>query len=240
MKPLLRSLLIISMLTVIVMLFSPFASAEIFFDPLATKEYNLGDPFSLSGYVSSETEVAGILKVSLKCTLSEEDLAIQIYNFKPKEKIYFNEKAAYLKSNPDKCKLVVSLNDLNQEIESKQSDEITFTKLLKGTVSLSKNKVKLGDKLNINGEILTLSSKKIEGTAKITLQQGDTKYLAVSSNIVSGMFTYIFEPNYVPTGEYDLSVKAGDNFGKGKIVSQHGPPAVRIFHGYQAATLGFR
>ncbi|HLC80288.1 MAG TPA: adenylate/guanylate cyclase domain-containing protein [Candidatus Nanoarchaeia archaeon] len=213
MKQLFRSLLIISMLTVIVMLFSPFASAEIFFDPLATKEYNLGDQFSLSGYVSSETEMAGILKVSLKCTLSEEDLAIRIYNFKQKEKIYFNEKATYLKSNSDKCKIVVSLNDLNKEIESRQSEEITFTKLLKGTVSLSKNKVKLGDKLNINGEILTLSGKKIEGAAKIVLQQENTKYLAVSSNIVSGMFTYIFEPNYVPPGEYGLSIKANDNFG---------------------------
>lgn len=213
MKHSLTNLFALSIFTAMVLLFSPFTSAEIFFDPLATKEYNLGDQFSLSGYVSSETEVAGILKVSLKCALSEEDLAIRIYNFKPKEKIYFNEKATYLKSNPDKCKIIVSLNDLNQEIESKQSEEITFTKLLKGTVSLNKNKVKLGDKLNINGEILALSGKKIDGTAKIVLQHDNTKYLAVSANIVSGMFTYIFEPNYVPTGDYELSVKANDNFG---------------------------
>jgi len=119
------------------------------------------------------------------------------------------------------CRLVLNIYSENDNfIERGESNEFVISRDLEGDFSINKERLQMGDILEIEGRIKTLNGSKIEGLADISLVS-DKEWLIGRVNINNGEFE--FQSNFEGSsllnnpGEYELKILARDMYGNQRV-----------------------
>ena len=174
--------------------------------------YNLGDSVSVEGYIESNTNVRNIFRLYLECTSSQQILARTI-NVDANSRYFFNEDVNLPIGNKGQCNFKATFNG---ETQSSQKFEISDE--LKGDIFLSKKSFKLGELLEIDGDVLYLDNDRVNGVGIFSLVQQDSSesYFADTLNIEDGSLAYSTSLENIPPKSYSVIVEAYDSYGNFK------------------------
>ena len=201
--------------TVMLLLFLliiPVVSAEIIVDGPPNTIYNLGDSISISGYVLRPETALGLFSLTLVCDQNLQLLARTI-SIESNEKILFLESLAIPPITGDNCIIEAKLEIDGEIIERKQSKVFAITRDLDGIFNLQKDKIQLGDAINIKGTITRINGKPINGLATIYLKQNGTNYFVDTTLITNSKLDYSYILKSNPSGIYDADIQANDGYG---------------------------
>jgi len=193
------------------LLIIPFASAEIVIDGPPNDVYNLGDSISVSGYFLRPETAIGLFSLSLNCDANLQLLARTI-SLEANKKTLFLESLAIPPIVGDDCTIKASLN-VDSIQESKESKTFSITRDLDGIFNLGKEKVQLGDNIEIKGTVTRINGKMIDGLATIFLKKNGTNYFVDTAPVTNSELGYSYVTRSNPAGLYQLDIQVNDAFG---------------------------
>ena len=99
--------------------------------------------------------------------------------------------------------------------ETQTSQKFDITDSLKGNMFLNKKSFKLGEVLQIDGDVLYLDNSKVNGVGIFSLLQKDSSeiYLADTFNVEDGSLLFESSLENLPPGSYDVIVESYDSYG---------------------------
>jgi hypothetical protein len=185
-----------------------FANAKIVFNNDFTK-FNLGDTANIEGYIESNTDIAyTFLKFYLDCDgYSQLIPPVKWIKVEANKKYLFNEDVS-LFNGKGECNFRSVFNG-----ESYSSDKFDIVDELKGNLFVNENELKLGEILEISGDILKVSNDNFDGTGIISFDIDDETYFADIFDISGGSIDYSIVPKDLPANTYNLKIEAFDVFG---------------------------
>ena len=172
--------------------------------------YNLGETVLLSGDVSCEEGLYGLLSVMLSC----ENKTMQVGAMLVSVTKEFSFEIPTFADMIGNCKLELEVKDFNNTLlGTDTTPNFVITQELVGEFQLNKEEFQLGDNLKLQGTITTLKDKLIEGSAIVYLQKNSTNYVVGDVEIVDGKLSYETQLSNLPAGEYSIAVDVFDKNG---------------------------
>lgn len=172
------------------------------------RTYNIGDTISVEGYIESTQNVRNIFRLYLECGSSVQILARTI-SVDANRKYLFSEDVILPVGNKGQCDFKATFNG-----ETQTSQKFEITDSLKGDIFLNKKSFKLGESLEIEGDILYLDNDKVSGVGIFSLiQQGSPEsYFADTFNIEDGSLLYKTSLENLPPRTYQVIVETYDSY----------------------------
>ena len=192
----------------------PFVNAEIDFSNDFYDKYNLGDVVNVQGYISSDSNVDDIFRLYLECGDNSQILSGRMIHVNRNENYYFNQEVNLPMNFDGTCNFNADFND-----ESVNSDDFSITDELKGDIFVTDNQVRLGESLNLEGDVYRLSNDRVDGFGILTLSKDSEEFLVDSFDIDGGDIVYSFILDSLPSGDYDLEVEVYDYYGNSHAFS---------------------
>ena len=173
--------------------------------------YNLGETILLSGDVSCNEGVYGLLNVMLSC----ENKTMQVGAMLVSATKEFSFEIPTFADMTGNCKFELEVKDFNDTSlgSTYTTPGFVITQELVGEFQLNKEEFQLGDNLKLEGTITTLKDKLVEGSAIVYLQKNSTNYIVGDVEIVDGKLSYETKLSNLPAGEYSIAVNVFDKNG---------------------------
>jgi len=176
------------------------------------RTYNIGDTVDVEGYIESGQNARNIFRLYLECGNSIQILAKTI-SVSANSRYFFSEDVNLPVGNKGQCSFKATFNG---ETQSSRKFEVTDT--LKGDLFLNKKNFKLGESLEIEGDVLYLDNDKVNGVGIFSLvnQDSSESYFSDTLNIEDGSLSYSTGLEKLPPRIYNLVVEAYDSYGNFK------------------------
>jgi len=181
------------------------ANAEIVFNNDFTK-FNLGDKATIEGYIESNENVRGIIRFYLDCEDSTQ-LSAKVIKVEANKRYLFDEDVN-LFTGEGQCNFRVKFDD-----ESKSSNTFEIVDDLKGNLFVSEINLRLGDPLDITGDIFKINNDKFDGIGIIYFNIDNETYYIDTFEIFGGNVEYSILPENLPPKTYSLELEAFDFYG---------------------------
>ena len=178
--------------------------------PSQTK-VSLGDNLQVNGYLLQQADTLGLLKFELACA-ERKTILVKSVNLKANVQKTFDESLAINDYLPPPCHIEASLEVNSQVIETVKSSSFEITKELEGDINIDKTSVQLGEDINIDGVITRPDGTAVTGSATITFKKGGTIYLQEVVPVKKGKFSYNYNTQDNPSGDYDVEIEVADSY----------------------------
>ncbi|MBS3150678.1 hypothetical protein J4425_02655 [Candidatus Woesearchaeota archaeon] len=202
----------ILLLVLLALFIVPFVSADITFNNDFYEEYNMGDVVEVQGYVLSDSNVDDIFRLYLVCGGDSQILSGKMIHVSNNQNYYFAQDVNLPVNSNGICHFNADFNDENED-----SEDFQVTDELKGDIFVTSTRIKLGEPLNVEGDVYRLSDDRISGFGILTLSKDSEEFLVDSFDITNGDIAYNFILDSLPAGDYDLQVEVYDYYGNSHI-----------------------
>lgn len=204
----------------------PVSFATIVIEDVNQLRYNIGDEIKISGYIVEPTSVvSGLFSLAINCGDGNFKLPSVSLNLNKDEKKTFPAQFSVPKvviSNAlsGNCYIEASLKTNDIVIDSGKSNTFEITRDLIGNFKVDKSSVQLGIPFTLEGSILKLNNKKIDGSAELYFKSNSTSpFLLDMVNIKDSKFTYTYTPLSMLAGGYVIDILATDLYGNKGLFS---------------------
>ena len=173
------------------------------------KTYNIGSVAEVDGYIESSQDARSIFRLYLECQNSiYQRFLPETIEVRANIRQIFSKDVTLL--GKGQCNFKATFNG-----ETQTSQKFDITDSLKGNMFLNKKSFKLGEVLQIDGDVLYLDNSKVNGVGIFSLLQKDSSenYLADTFNVEDGSLLFESSLENLPPGSYDVIVESYDSYG---------------------------
>ena len=174
------------------------------------KNYNIGSVAEVDGYIESNQDVRrSTFWLYLECQNSiYQRFLPETIEVRANIRQIFSKDVTLL--GKGQCNFKATFNG-----ETQTSQKFDITDSLKGNMFLNKKSFKLGEVLQIDGDVLYLDNSKVNGVGIFSLLQKDSSeiYLADTFNVEDGSLLFESSLENLPPGSYDVIVESYDSYG---------------------------
>ncbi len=207
-----KRLLQVVLVTMLLLLLAPIASAKITILNNFKDMYNLGETVTVDGYLVAASTADAPMTLELQCPGYTKDNTVNLKINKGQKVTFASLGIANFVLPSDKegtCDIEATFNG-----ESANSDSFTVLNDLLASFDIGQDQYQLGETLTLSGIVFKLDGSDVSGTATIYLKKSGSYAVQLdTATVTNGQLSYSKQLADLEYGTYTLDVKVADDAG---------------------------